>query len=174
MTPLSFNKTKSNSSVIWCLVCWNLPIVLIFGCWVSGCPNQSPPAFYHTIHLLKRPRRCPVECPRLVVFLVCISCKFGVEFKGLKIQVSVFFWCRYFMDGIVSHQVMMAACPPSSDAKLIGDDTLIPPVRSCINMSAFMVIRVRKKIRKKRTLAVLRSTLGCFCFYFSVFFKISA
>ena len=148
--------------------------MLIFGCWVSGCPNQSPPAFYHTIHLLKRPRRCPVECPRLVVFLVCISCKFGVEFKGLKIQVSVFFWCRYFIDGIVSHQVMMAACPPSSDAKLIGDDTLIPPVRSCINMSAFMVIRVRKKIRKKRTLAVLRSTLGCFCFYFSVFFKISA
>lgn len=68
----------------------------------------------------------------------------------------------------------MAAYPPSSDVKLIGDDTLIPTVRSCINMSAFMVIHVRKKIRKERTLAVPRSTLGCFCFYFSVFFKISA
>lgn len=109
------------------------------------------------------------------MFLVCISCKFGVGFKGFKIHISVFFWYRYFIDRIVSHQVIiMAAYPPSSDVKLIGDDTLIPTVRSCINMSAFMVIRVRKKIRKERTLAVLRSTLGCFCFYFSVFFKISA
>lgn len=132
-----------------------------------------PPAFYRTIHLLKRPRRCPVECPRLVIFLVCISCKFGVGFKGLKIQVSVFFWYRYFIDRIVSHQVIMAACPLYSD-KLIGDDSLIPPMRSFVNMSVFMVTCVRKKIRKKRTSAVLRSTLGCFCFYFSVFFKISA